>query len=453
MSRPSISRSQSSSRTGTSPSTSSRRVFPGHTSLDRSRTSRSIAPGVRQSESNRSRYAGTGLGSRRDTRKVTGPLSRDSRIQSPGRDLRKAGSPIAYPYTRRSYYHYHRESYPSRRIFHWISWPNCCRPICYTGGPYCTFGFFWPYYHRKFVFISLGGYWPCYTYRRYYWYGWHPYTWYGYYPPEYVTVGDTYNYYSYYDRVSPDHEALDEAGKKLEESAPAGPDEKTQADSYFEEAVKVFEAGDYAAAAAKFHAAMELAPDDVVLPFAYVQALFATGEYGKAADALREVLAKTSPEKEGVFYPRGLYPADDLLQKHIKQLEENAASNPLDADLQLLLGYQLLGIGRLDEAAKPLANARLDYNNYQAATRLLGLLEKLKKADGKSEGSNKQEMTQPDDGQPAKPEVEAAEPTVLRNPDAQVEKTGQDVDFGALALFAENWLSEQQPVLAQAEHK
>jgi thioredoxin-like negative regulator of GroEL len=186
---------------------------------------------------------------------------------------------------------------------------------------------------------------------------------------------------------------LSAAGRRLEENAPAGPDEKTQADSYFEEAVKAFEAGNYPAAAAKFSAAMELAPDDIVLPFAYVQALFAGSEYKKAADALREVLAKTTPEKEGVFYPRGLYPADDALQAQVKQLCEKAASNPLDSDLQLLLGYQLLGMGRLDEAAKPLASARLDYNNHQAATRLLGLLEKLKEAE---------EVAHPAESQPPK---------------------------------------------------
>ena len=138
---------------------------------------------------------------------------------------------------------------------------------------------------------------------------------------------------------------------------------------------------------------MELAPDEIVLPFAYVQAVFAQGEYESAADALREVLAKTSPEKEGVFYPRGLYPAENALQAQVDQLGEKATSNPLDADLQLLLGYQLLGMGRLDEAAKPLANARLDYNNHQAATRLLSLLEKLKKADEKKAGLNKQQMS------------------------------------------------------------
>ena len=335
---------------------------------------------------------------RRD-RKAGPSLPSDKRlIPGPDRISRKDGGYFEYPYRDRSFYYYDRHYYPSRPIFSWISWPDCCRPICYDYGPECTFGFFWPYYHRKFIFISLGGYWPCYTYRRYYWYGWHPYIWYGPCPPEYVKLGDTYNYY-YYNAPPgelPDANAVDQAGRKLQESAPGGPQEKTQADSYFEGGVKAFEAGNYAAAAGKFGAAMELAPDDIVLPFAYVQAVFAQGEYEKAADVLREVLAKTSPEKEGVFYPRGLYSADEALQKQINQLKEKAAQNPLDVDLQLLLGYQLLGSGRLDEAAKPLANARLDYNNHQAATRLLSLLEKLKKADEDSRGAPSQKKAELD---------------------------------------------------------
>lgn len=317
-------------------------------------------------------------------RKAGPSLPRDDRpIFTPDRISRKDTRHGDYPGVSRSFYHYDHHYYPSRSVFLWISWPDCCRPICYDYGPYSTFGYFWPYYHRKFIFISLGGYWPCYTYRRYYWYGCHPYEWYGPRPPEYVKLGDTYNYY-YYNAPPgklPDGNAVDQAGQKLQESSPAGPQEKTQADGYFEEGVKAFETGNYADAAARFGAAMELAPDDIVLPFAYVQAVFAKGEYEKAAEALREVLAKTPPEKEGVFYPRGLYPADEALRKQVERLGEKAATNPLDANLQLLLGYQLLGSGRLDEAAKPLANARLDYNNHQAASVLLGLLEKLKKAD------------------------------------------------------------------------
>ncbi|MHC4511806.1 MAG: tetratricopeptide repeat protein, partial [Planctomycetota bacterium] len=268
------------------------------------------------------------------------------------------GSRYSSRLTSRSVYHYHRAHYPSHRIFYWITWPNCCRPICYASGPDYTFGFFWPYYHRKFIFISIGGYWPCYTYRRYYWYGCHPYRWYGDCPP---------NYYYYNDEpLQPD--AVGRARQKLEEAPPAEPAEETVADRYFDQAVKAFEAGEYATAAAKFHNAQALARDDIVVPFARVQALFAKGDYGQAAEVLRRALVISSPEKEGVFYPRGLYSDQALLEQQVQRLAEQVESNPLDADLRLLLGYQLLGMGKLDESASHLQNARLNGRNSQATT-------------------------------------------------------------------------------------
>lgn len=287
------------------------------------------------------------------------------------------------PYRRHRYYVH----YPfGRVIFQRIVWPSYYRPIYYDYGPYCTFGYVWPYYHRKYIFVSLGGYWPYYPYRRYYWYPCHPYRWYGDYPMEYVVPGDTYNYYYYGSpdqpiRVPvPDYDALGEVRKKLEEEPLEKPAEITQADRCFEKGVKTFEAGNYAAAVAKFQTALEQAPDDIVLPFAYVQALFADARYRKAAEVLREALSKVLPQEQGVFYPRGLYPDENILKGQIEQLSKVVKLNPFDSDLQLLLGYQLLGMGRFDEALEPLENAQKDYKNTQAATRLLGLLKELKKA-------------------------------------------------------------------------
>lgn len=295
---------------------------------------------------------------------------------------RKAYSYPGYPPTRRSLYHYHRRHYPSHRIFYWITWPNCCRPICYSWGPRFTFGYFWPYYHRRFIFISLCGYWPDYDYRRYYWYGWHPYEWHGYTPPGYVIAGPTYNYY-YYNKA-PQGEGLADAQQRLEEKPPAEPAPESRADRYFDQAVKAFDAGNYTTAKEKFHTAMLAAPEDVVLPFAYVQALFAEGDYQKAAEVLREAMTKVSPEQEGVFYPRGLYSDESVLEEQIKQLENTVLQNPDNADFELLLGYQLLGMRRFDEAGGYLMHASHDENNRRAAAVLLSVLEQLGKTEIKS---------------------------------------------------------------------
>jgi tetratricopeptide (TPR) repeat protein len=220
-----------------------------------------------------------------------------------------------------------------------------------------------------------------------------------------VIAGDTYNYYYYSDKP-PQSQAVAEAQEKLEEKPPAEPAQETQADRYFDQAVKAFGAGDYTAATAKFHDAQQLSPDDIVLPFAHAQALFAGGEYTKAAEVLRGALAKSSPDKEGVFYPRGLYSNETLLQQQIEQLAEKMKQGELDADLELLLGYQLLGSGKHDEAASHLQSARLNANNTQAATTLINLLEKLQKPQNGSESSAEQQENTSADPQPQNAQVE-----------------------------------------------
>jgi len=113
----------------------------------------------------------------------------------------------------------------------------------------------------------------------------------------------------------------------------------------------------------------------MVVPFAYVQALFANEQYSKAVKVLRKALERVEPDKEGVFYPRGLYGDDQVL---FEQIDRLAAGYRLDADLQLLLGYQLLGAGKLDDAVEPLQQAEKDSANAGAAAILLSLLERIK---------------------------------------------------------------------------
>jgi tetratricopeptide (TPR) repeat protein len=205
-------------------------------------------------------------------------------------------------------------------------------------------------------------------------------------------VGDTYNYYTYnyyddtpavdagytaYDTGTVDHTTFADVREKMAQQA-LEPAEPTLADRYFEDAVKAFELNNYERAAELFAQAMALAPDDMILPFAYCQALFAAGRYTEAAEVLRAALAKVSPEEEGIFYPRGLYSKDDILFEQMNQLADKAALYSFDPDLQLLLGYNLLGIGELDEAVEPLRLATLDLENAPAATVLLNLLEKIR---------------------------------------------------------------------------
>jgi len=279
---------------------------------------------------------------------------------------------------------------PRRRIYRRIVRPSYRRIVYYNCGPRFTFRYFYPYHHRKYIFVSLGGYWPLgYSYLRYYRYGCHPYGWYGYYPAVYEVEGDTYNYYTYNygdscaGQVSSGIRPVDantfaDVREKLAAQSAQKPAPETLADRYFEDAVKAFEAGDYDTAADRFADAIELEPDDMVLPFAYIQALFADRQYSKAAEVLRGAVSRFAPDKQDVFYPRGLYPSDDILFEQIDRLAAAAELDTLDEDLQLLLGYQLLGAGELDRAVKPLQQITPDSENAATAAELLELLEKIK---------------------------------------------------------------------------
>ncbi len=279
------------------------------------------------------------------------------------------------------------------RLCNRIIWPRYHFPVCYRRGPRVAFRYVYPYYRQRYIFVSLGGFWPGdYLYLRYYWYPAHYFYWYGYQPIPRELYGDTHNYYTYnyygsdtstsYGETAGlapvDHTTFADVREKLAEQQAAGPAAETLADTLFDEGVKRFGDADYAGAAEKFAAAMALAPEDIILPFAYTQALFADGRYAKAAGSLRNALEKITPEQQGVFYPRGLYLDEDVLTTQIYRLAEEAGQYPSNTDLQLLLGYQWLGVGELDKALPPLTKARDDYKNFAAASALLELAEKIK---------------------------------------------------------------------------
>lgn len=348
-------------------------------------------------------------------------------------------------------------------MHHRVIYPSFYFGIGYRFGPHFCYSYVYPYYHRKYVFISLGGYWPDdYMYMRYYWYGYHPYVWYGYYPVATEVVGTTNNYYTYNyynsDGTATTYQSADAQDAYTAVNAPATqarpePAPQTQADTRFEEAVKSFEAGDYGVAADKFARALELSPEDMILPFAYAQALFADEQYTRAADVLRQALKKVTPEKEGVFYPRGLYANDDVLFKQIEKLMNKQEESGDNTDLQLLLGYHLLGTGETGYAREPLEQAGQDERNTEAVAVMLRLLDKLEKEATPAEKVNvepqaapeAQSQTQsvpavaaPSSGASVAPTVEAAPggqstPTVEVNnvPDAAGKDTAAPLTAGA----------------------
>jgi Tfp pilus assembly protein PilF len=283
------------------------------------------------------------------------------------------------------------------------------RPIVYNCGPRYAVSYVYPGYHRRYIFVSAGGYWPCYPYARYYWYGCHPWYWYGAAPVAYqVGSGDTNYYtYNYYGTDSssggalepgsvvngvevPDYDALSKVGRQVsvpplmppqlpaQLPAPEKPSAPTESDQLFDEGVNAFADANYAAAIEKFRRAVRLEPNDVILPFAYAQALFANNDYEQAAAVLHTALGAMAPAKPEVFFPRGLYKDDAVLTAQIRNLERAVMMNPTNPELQLLYGYELLGIGKLDEAKTPLEVAKRDVRTAGPAASLLNLIERVK---------------------------------------------------------------------------
>jgi hypothetical protein len=263
--------------------------------------------------------------------------------------------------------------------------------IGYRFGNYWSFGYVHPYYHRKYIFVSLDGYCPWdYDYARYYWYGWYPYRWYGYDPVPVEVGSDTNNYYTYnyYNTDNPpnqvasvDENTFADVRAKLANQANAQPKPASAADTYFDEAVKAFEAGSYISAADKLSRAMALAPEDKVLPFAFAQSLIAIDNYADAANVLKASLANLDPDKEGVYFPRGLYSSDDVLFAQIDKIEAQANAEPSNGDLQLIAGYELMGIGENEKAFDYLQKAGQTLQDPRAAVVLLEVLDKINTLD------------------------------------------------------------------------
>ncbi len=260
---------------------------------------------------------------------------------------------------------------------------SCGRVILAPYHNYYGLSYCYPSYHRKYLFVSLGGYWPYdYRYYRYYEYGCHPYYWYGsdvvLSPSPVVYDYTTYNYYT-----TPAAVTTTEAAVTTELAADAAatdaPLPQTQADINFANAVNAFEEGRYENATELFREALLQSPEDEILPFTYTQALFATGDYALAAYVLREAMAKMPSEEPAIYFPRGLYKDDQILVNQIAQLQSAIAIEPFSTDYQLLLGYQYLGIAQWDKAVYALEQAARNPLNAGVVTKLLDIAEKMEK--------------------------------------------------------------------------
>jgi len=228
------------------------------------------------------------------------------------------------------------------------------------------------HFPRRYIFVSLNGYWPGYDYYRYYNYGIYPYVW-------YTTAQSPYNASEPYPATGSSHTDNPYTYGTNEYYGFANitePAKETAVDKLFEQGVDAFTAGNYSRASEFFLEAKNNAPDDIILPFAYIQSLFAEEKYAQAARQLRDTINRQPVGSEWVFYPRGLYLDDDVLNKQIEKLAGNAENS---SDLQLLAGYQFLGIHQFEESLDVLNKAQAgDKFNQIAVGKLMYILNSLK---------------------------------------------------------------------------
>jgi len=241
------------------------------------------------------------------------------------------------------------------------------------------FGHFDTRYFGHVLFFSPYAYYPYYSgYGRQY---------YPSYPPESPPYYDSRYYYdSPYDAPAEPYESPDEEPpedyQRLEEERAA---EHTRAAESLGYIAEPFREGDYAEALARAEAQAQAQPNNPIIGFAYVQALFANAQYAEAGAVLRRSLAEVDMETQGVLFGQDLYPDLAALHKGIADLEQTAKRTPGAADLYLLMAYQLIAVGRYDEVPAALRNAR-SYANIQAVRLLEEVLERIRSVEASPEG-------------------------------------------------------------------
>ena len=219
--------------------------------------------------------------------------------------------------------------------------------------------------------------------QSFYYYSVPYYTYYYYYPPYYYSVpygsyytGRDYGTEKSYEAPAEKYEKPKEEYKKPDQPVPQT--EAIQIGQHLSNIAAAFAKADYDQAVDRAAEALEDAPHNMPLLFIHSQSLFAGAQYTNAAEALRKALVYTDKEK-GVFYSLGFYPDETILTSQIELLNVAAQAEPENADMQLLLGYQLLGISQYDAAREALEKAKTGEQNKGPAELLIDVLNETQK--------------------------------------------------------------------------
>lgn len=146
-----------------------------------------------------------------------------------------------------------------------------------------------------------------------------------------------------------------------------------EAGPHYAYGVELFRGGRYSEAAKQFRRAILMNPGEKVLPFAYVQSLFALADYDQATEVLREAVVLVPMNESLLYNPRELYNDQAVLAEQVARLEGMMTQTSTKTDYQLLLGYQCLVLQDFDRAFRFLTEASKKPLNTSAAQRLLEL--------------------------------------------------------------------------------
>lgn len=103
--------------------------------------------------------------------------------------------------------------------------------------------------------------------------------------------------------------------------------------------IRLLERAQYGRAVQAFRAAREAKPDSPYADYLLAQALFATGEYGECAQAIREGAVRNPDWAKVHVDVRSFYGDSRDLKEQVSKLEAHAKSNPDDQDAAFVLGY------------------------------------------------------------------------------------------------------------------
>src|SRR5690606_21919750 len=119
-----------------------------------------------------------------------------------------------------------------------------------------------------------------------------------------------------------------------------------RADRFMTTGTRLFSQGSYYRAAEQFRQSIKQVPNDPTSYFFFAQALFASGKYHEATEAIKDGLAINPNWLDADFDMRSLYknPADVVSQ--LAELGKELKQNPLDRNSLFLLGFELFVTGQ-----------------------------------------------------------------------------------------------------------